>query len=327
MIVFEQTQIAVDRVRSEYLEMPGLSLTGAQAAKLLGLERAVAVEVLRRLEQSGFLACTADGRFVHRDTTVFRREPAGIPAPAQAAAFIMTSRMDWFVTDWFIAPDHGGTTEEHPDSAARVSQSRGESSVRKEQTMTRERDGMAERGRALEDEYFRRRDRELVARARERAADEQERQRFAAAIGVDDAQVLATLQAAGLDERTAALLEIVPAVHVAWADDRVTNSERREIGLLLKNNDLQDTAQLGQRLPAAWLEQRPSDALFTAALVALRARLERLDLERRGRLFNRMLADATMVAAASGGLLGVGAMSDAERRCIRVLEVALTVDG
>lgn len=65
-----------------------------------------------------------------------------------------------------------------------------------------------ERGRALEDEYFRRCDRERVARARERTPDEQERQRFATAIGVADAQVLVTLQAAGLDERTAALLQI-----------------------------------------------------------------------------------------------------------------------
>ena len=327
MIVFEQTQIAVNRVRSEYLERPGLRLTGAQAAIFFGLERPVAIEVLRRLERSGFLASTEDGHFVRRDTVVCRREPVGSPAPAQAIAFITTSRTDWFVTDWFMAPNHGATTEEQSDSAARVSRASDESSVRKEQTMAMERDGISERGRALEDEFFRRRDGELVARARERAADEQARRQFAAAIGVDDAQVLATLQAAGLDERTAALLEIVPAVHVAWADDRVTDSERREIGLLLKNNDLQATAQLGQRLPAAWLEQRPSDALFAAALVALRARLERLDRERRGLLFNRMLADATMVGAASGGLLGVGAMSDAERRCIRALEVALTVDS
>lgn len=104
VIVFEQTQIAVERLRSEYLEMPGLSLTGAQAARLMGLERPVAVEVLRRFEQSGFLACTEDGRFVHRDTTVFRCEPPGIPDQAQAAACIATSRMDWFVKDWFIAP-------------------------------------------------------------------------------------------------------------------------------------------------------------------------------------------------------------------------------
>ena len=67
--------------------------------------------------------------------------------------------------------------------------------------------------------------------------------------------------------------------------------------------------------------------LFAAALVALRARLERLDRERRARMFNRILADATMVGAANGGLLGVGAMSDAEKRCIRALKVALTVDS
>lgn len=149
MIVFEQTQIAVDRVRSEYLEKPGLSLTGAEVSLLWGLERSVAVEVLRRLERSGFLACLEDGRFVHRDTMVVRREPAGIPAPAQAIA---TSRSDWFVTDWFMPPNHDGTTAEQSESVARVSTASDGSRVRKEQTMATERDGTAERGRALEDE-------------------------------------------------------------------------------------------------------------------------------------------------------------------------------
>lgn len=193
--------------------------------------------------------------------------------------------------------------------------------------MTPERDGIAERGRALEDEYFRRRDRELVERARTQAAEEERRQQFAAAIEVDDEQVLAVLHEAGLDERTAALLEVVPAVQVAWADDRVTDSERREIGLLVKRNNLHATGGLGQRMLAAWLDQRPSNAFLAAAVAALRARLTRLDAEHRRQLFNRVIADADSVGAASGGLLGFGAMSDAESRCIRDLKVALTVNN
>jgi hypothetical protein len=318
MIVFEQMQTVVTRVRAEYSEMPGLSLTPAQAARLLGLERAVAADVLGGLLQSGFLACTKDGRFVHADTVTLRRDGADRPAITQVAVRSQTTRAQSFVPDWLIAGDHEGTIDEPSDDVARG---------RKEQNMTPERDGMAERGRALEDEYFWRRDKDLVAQARERAAEEQARRQFAAAVGVEDAQVLATLQEAGLDVRTAALLEIVPAVHVAWADDRVTDAERREIGQLLESGDLQATAERGRRLSAVWLDQRPSDALFTAALAALRARLARLDLERRSRLFNKMLADATMVGAASGGLLGVGAMSGAERGCLRALEAALTVES
>jgi len=50
-------------------------------------------------------------------------------------------------------------------------------------------------------------------------------------------------------------------------------------------------------------------------------------MERRTRLFNSIIADATLIATASGGLLHFGAISDAESRCIRDLEVALTVSN
>ena len=68
MIVCEQMRAVVTRVRAEYCEMPGLSLTPAQAARLFGLGDAVAVDVLGGLLQSGFLASTKGGRFVHAGT-------------------------------------------------------------------------------------------------------------------------------------------------------------------------------------------------------------------------------------------------------------------
>lgn len=71
----------------------------------------------------------------------------------------------------------------------------------------------------------------------------------------------------------------------------------------------------------------PPDAFFTAALAALRARLELLDMEGRTRLFDRVIADATLVTTASGGLLGFGAMSDAESRCLRDVEAAPTINS
>jgi Fic family protein len=43
------------RVRAEYLEMPGLRLTSAQAARLLGLSVADCSKVLSELVSDGFL--------------------------------------------------------------------------------------------------------------------------------------------------------------------------------------------------------------------------------------------------------------------------------
>jgi hypothetical protein len=54
------------RVRSEFVEMPGLRLTSRQAARLWGLERTLSDRVLSSLEATGFLIRTRDGAFVRR---------------------------------------------------------------------------------------------------------------------------------------------------------------------------------------------------------------------------------------------------------------------
>ena len=51
------------RVQGEYLEMPGLRLTTAQAQRLWGLDRAACDEVLSALVDAKFLLCSRDGAF------------------------------------------------------------------------------------------------------------------------------------------------------------------------------------------------------------------------------------------------------------------------
>jgi hypothetical protein len=52
------------RVRSEFLEMPGLSLTSVQAARLWALDRPMSEQILNGLASSGFLARTAEGAYL-----------------------------------------------------------------------------------------------------------------------------------------------------------------------------------------------------------------------------------------------------------------------
>ena len=56
--------VLLRRARSEYLEMPGLRLTKAQAQRLWGLDPGTCEHVLQALTQSHFLAQTRDGSFV-----------------------------------------------------------------------------------------------------------------------------------------------------------------------------------------------------------------------------------------------------------------------
>jgi len=51
------------RIRSEYVEMPGLWLTADQGARLWGLERQDCEELLRALVSQGFLIVRTDGKY------------------------------------------------------------------------------------------------------------------------------------------------------------------------------------------------------------------------------------------------------------------------
>jgi len=58
------------RVRGEYIEMPGLRLTTAQAQRLWGLDRAACDALLGALVDAKFLSKTRDGAFVRSDFRV-----------------------------------------------------------------------------------------------------------------------------------------------------------------------------------------------------------------------------------------------------------------
>jgi hypothetical protein len=53
----------VNRIRAEFLEMPGLRLTLEQAQRLCGVERALCQRVLDTLVEMNFLCVKADGAY------------------------------------------------------------------------------------------------------------------------------------------------------------------------------------------------------------------------------------------------------------------------
>ena len=61
----------LQRIRAEYVEMPGLKLTEAQAQRLWGLDGAMCKAALAALVKAGFLSRTDTGLFI-------------MPAPARA---------------------------------------------------------------------------------------------------------------------------------------------------------------------------------------------------------------------------------------------------
>lgn len=60
----------LQRIQGEYLEMPGLRLTAAQAQRLWGLDRDVCEALLGALVDSSFLCRTRDGAFIRPEGAV-----------------------------------------------------------------------------------------------------------------------------------------------------------------------------------------------------------------------------------------------------------------
>jgi hypothetical protein len=191
--------------------------------------------------------------------------------------------------------------------------------------MSNDKDSLSERGRSLEADYFRRRDQELLEQARQAQALAERRRQLAAALGSDDATVTA-LGEAGFDEATLPLLEVVPAIQVAWADGSLPAGERAQIERILARPEMKEAARLGSTLAAGWLARQPGPELYRLAIDALQHRLARLDPPTRTQMVRRIIADCNAVAGASGGVFGVGTHSSVESARIRELAAALGVE-
>jgi hypothetical protein len=55
------TSLLIERIRAEYVEMPGLSLTVTQAARFWGLSTMALKDSRSSLVESGFLLCDKKG--------------------------------------------------------------------------------------------------------------------------------------------------------------------------------------------------------------------------------------------------------------------------
>jgi hypothetical protein len=69
----------LQRIRAEYLEMPGLSLKAEQVQRLCGVDRAVCDEALKMLVDAGFLSMRPDGAYGR-----FKNPDVARPRPAKA---------------------------------------------------------------------------------------------------------------------------------------------------------------------------------------------------------------------------------------------------
>ena len=170
---------------------------------------------------------------------------------------------------------------------------------------------LGERGRSLEEDYFRKKDRELIEKMRKASAEESARRELSAKSGLQDPELVQELQSLGFTPETVSLLPLVPLVQMAWAEGGVSDAERKLILQLARARGIAESSVADRQL-AAWLSTRPDPQMFSSASRLIRAMLDSATAEAAPLTGDDIVKYCEQIAAASGGIFGINRISSEE---------------
>ncbi len=154
-----------------------------------------------------------------------------------------------------------------------------------------------------EDIYFKRLEQEQRDARRHKmnvaARELEEKRKIAGTVNTDDLSVAARVKALGFDGDSARIFDLLPLVHVAWADGSVQRGERAAILKILSARNIEVGSDAFQTMESL-LEEQPSAEFMRESLDVLR--------ELTGGISDRSseIVDLCIkVAASSGGFLGL----------------------
>jgi hypothetical protein len=173
-------------------------------------------------------------------------------------------------------------------------------------------DAFTKRGRSLEDDYFRKKDRELIEKIRVATAAEQARKDLGRQAGLDDPELVQELLDLGFTPETVGLLPLVPIIQMAWAEGGITKAERELLLRLARSRGI-EAGSVADRQLTEWLTEQPSEAVFTRARRLIRAMLDSGSAQTDALNAGDLVKYCEDIASASGGVLGIGRISAEER--------------
>lgn len=181
---------------------------------------------------------------------------------------------------------------------------------------------LRERGRSLEDEFFRREDARLKERLQQAAKQANTREALTRASGLKNPAVIDRLIELGIAPETVTALSLVPLVEVAWADGSLDAGERAAVLQRLDTNQFPPDSP-ARALLESWLTHKPEGRLMDAWRQLVAGLAEQMSRQELAALRSGLLDGARAVAGASGGFLGLGSkISNAEEDAIARLESA-----
>ena len=165
-------------------------------------------------------------------------------------------------------------------------------------------DSLAERGRALEEDYFRKKDRELIDKLRRASEEARVRSDLSKSSGITDQAMLTDLLELGLDADTVSLLPLVPVVELAWAEGGITPAERQLVLSLARSRGIAEGSPADLRLNG-WMDSRPSPEQLKKATRVMSAVLGSDTPVAKDLTADQLVKYCEQIASASGGLFGL----------------------
>ena len=172
-----------------------------------------------------------------------------------------------------------------------------------------------QRGKSAEESYHHKKEQEALDRLRGRVEQERKRRGLSEELNIYDEKVLDALDELGFTREVLVLLHIVPLIEVAWSDGSISPAERAKLlEIAASRGIVSGTPAYEKMIPM--LDERPAEAAFRACTRVIRAMFATLTPEQQRGIEGNLPAYAAAVARASGGLLGMAAISSAEQAVI-----------
>jgi len=180
------------------------------------------------------------------------------------------------------------------------------------------------RGKALEEEFFTKQNAKLKAALQRKLRDDEASAALATAAGITDEAVLHLMLEAGLSPQTGAAFALLPLILTAWADGKLDDAERQAVLDAAREESGITADSPAHDMLVHWLAAPPPRKLWRVWREYASALAQNLDANAKQVFKDSVIGRAERVAAASGGILGLGKrISKPERELLDELAAML----
>jgi hypothetical protein len=179
-----------------------------------------------------------------------------------------------------------------------------------------------ERLQTLEDVFFQKKDKELIAQLHKMERMKETKKSLAKVSGITNDKVLEKLVELDIRPQVVASLAVIPLIEVAWADGKIDKEEQKAV-LDAACKIFISKESPDYELLKRWLTYKPEPSLLKAWKHYMKGLCEQLTKSQANALKKDFLGHAEDIAKAAGGFLGLGnKISKSEQKMLDKLAAA-----